>query len=334
LTDWDRIRHLTAVLFLRDGRCALIPAGDRLVLPSGQVLGGEDPLLDTCLRVPLATAGFRRHSVHELEVDGDQLVVWCDGDDGYRGSRPHAEVSLWKGEAAEAARRLRASGDERAAAIVEAADLARRHLDDERFYRDGLRLMERSYLRERTPQGGSGFGGTAEQWRSSRSQICQAIDRDGTFLDAGCANGHLMESVVAWCAERGFHVKPYGFDLSAELVAEARRRLPRWAGGIWVGNALDWVAPGGQRFDFVHTLLDLVPEARVAEMLSHQLDRLVAPGGRLLVSNYVPAEQRARHPAAVLARLGFRVGGVTAPGDSGGRLVPPTAWVVRPADGS
>ncbi|HZD38972.1 MAG TPA: hypothetical protein VE664_10055 [Actinomycetes bacterium] len=117
-------------------------------------------------------------------------------------------------------------------------------------------------------------------------------------------------------------------------MAEARRRLPRWAGGIWVGNALDWVAPGGQRFDFVHTLLDLVPEPRVPEMLSHQLDRLVAPGGRLLVSNYVPAEQAARHPAAALTRLSFRVGGVTAPGNSGGRVVPPTAWVVRPAEGS
>jgi hypothetical protein len=120
---------------------------------------------------------------------------------------------------------------------------------------------------------------------------------------------------------------PYGFDLSAELVAEARRRLPQWAGRIWVGNALDWVAPGGRRFDFVHTLLDLVPQPRVAEMLSHQLERLVAPGGRLLVSNYVPAEQRDQHPAVVLDRLGFRVAGVTAPGDSGGRAVPPTAWV-------
>ena len=64
-------------------------------------------------------------------------------------------------------------------------------------------------------------------------------------------------------------------------------------------------------------------------MLAHQLDRLVAPGGRLLVSNYVPAEQRSRHPAAVLARLGFRVDGMTAPGGDGGRAVPPTAWVQR-----
>jgi hypothetical protein len=300
MTDRDRVSRLTFVPFLHDGRCALIPVGDRLALPSGEVLPGEDPLLDTGLRVPLVTAGFRRQSLHELEAEGDHLYLWCEGDDGYRGSRPHAEVSLWKGEAAEAARRLRAAGDERAAEVVKAADRARRTLDDERWYRDGLRLMEASYLREPTPQGGSGFGGTAAQWRSSRCQICQAIDRDGTFLDAGCANGHLMESIAAWCAERGFHVKPYGFDLSAALVAEARRRLPQWADRIWVGNALDWVAPGG----------------------------------RLLVSNYVPAEQRSRHPAAVLASLGFRVDGVTTPGGRDGRPVPPTAWVLRAAEDS
>jgi 2-polyprenyl-3-methyl-5-hydroxy-6-metoxy-1,4-benzoquinol methylase len=27
---------------------------------------------------------------------------------------------------------------------------------------------------------------------------CQAIDRDGSFLDVGCANGHLLESMAAW----------------------------------------------------------------------------------------------------------------------------------------
>jgi hypothetical protein len=82
MTDWDRVRRLTFVPFVHDGRCALIPVGRCLVLPSGEVLPGEDPLLDTCLRVPLETAGFRRQSLHELEADGDHLSVWCEGDDG------------------------------------------------------------------------------------------------------------------------------------------------------------------------------------------------------------------------------------------------------------
>jgi hypothetical protein len=240
---WERVRRLTFVPFLHDGRCALVPAGDGLVLPSGEVLAGEDPMLDTGLRVPLATAGFRRQGFHPFAVSGDHVVVWCEGDDGYRGARPHAEVELWKGPAADAARRLRAAGDERAAAIVEAADSARRALDEAGWYRDSQRLLETSYLRDGTPRGGSGFGGTADAWRAHRGHLCQAVDRDGSFLDVGCANGHLLESMVAWCSERGVQLEPYGVDLSAGLVAEARRRLPRWADRIWVGNALDWTAP-------------------------------------------------------------------------------------------
>jgi 2-polyprenyl-3-methyl-5-hydroxy-6-metoxy-1,4-benzoquinol methylase len=329
---WRRVRRLTFVPFLHDGRCALVQAGDGLQLPSGEVLAGEDPMLDTGLRVPLVTAGFRRQGFHPFAVEGDHVFVWCEGDDGYRGARPHAEVALWKGTAEEAARRLRAAGDEHAAAMVEAADRARRTLDEEAFYRDRQHLLETSYLGDGTPRGGSGFGGTAADWRAQRSHLCQAIDRDGSFLDVGCANGHLLESMVARCAERGLRLEPFGVDLSAGLVAEARRRLPQWADRIWVGNALDWTAPGGRRFDFVHTLLDLVPAARMGQMVRHQLDHLVAPGGRLLVSSYVPARDRSRHADQVLARLGFRVDGVTHPTQLPGRPHPPSAWIRRDPD--
>lgn len=330
---WERVRRLTFVPFLHDGRCALVPAGGGLRLPSGEVLAGEDPMLDTGLRVPLVTAGFRIQELHPFAVSGDHLFVWCQGDDRYRGARPHAEVELWKGPAAEAARRLRAAGDEGAAATVEAADSARRALDEAGWYRDSQRLLETAYLRNGTPRGGSGFGGTAAAWRAHRGHLSQAVDRDGSFLDVGCANGHLLESMVAWCAERGVRLEPYGVDLSAGLVAEARRRLPRWADRIWVGNALDWTAPGGRRFDFVHTLLDLVPPARLAQMLRHQLDHLVAPGGRLLASSYVPVADRSRHADRMLGRLGFPVHGRTSPAVSDGRAHPPTAWIQLPDQG-
>jgi hypothetical protein len=64
-------------------------------------------------------------------------------------------------------------------------------------------------------------------------------------------------------------------------------------------------------------------------MLAHQLEHVVAPGGRLLVSNYVPWEDRSRHPAELLPRLGFELDGVTGPGGGSGRAVPPTAWIQR-----
>ena len=88
-------------------------------------------------------------------------------------------------------------------------------------------------------------------------------------------------------------------------------------------------APGGRRFDYVHTLLDLVPEARLGQLVRHQLDQLVAPGGRLLVSSYVPVGDRARHADRVLGRLGFAVDGRTDPGKAVGRGHPPSAWIER-----
>jgi hypothetical protein len=73
-----------------------------------------------------------------------------------------------------------------------------------------------------------------------------------------------------------------------------------------------------------------VPPARQAQMVRHQLDHLVAPGGRLLASSYVPVADRSRHADRVLRRLGFPVHGRTAPGVSDGRAHPPTAWVQLP----
>jgi hypothetical protein len=324
--EWDQVRRMTFVLFLADGSCGMIPAGDRLVLPTGDVLAGEDPMIDTGLRVPLMTAGFRRQGFHPFAADGTHVYVWCDGNDNYRGTRAHARIDLWTGPADQAVARMRAAGDDHGAAVVEAADHARRTLSDDQFYRDGQRLLEASYLRASTPRGGSGFGGSAAQWRAKRAQVCDAVDRDGSFLDVGCANGHLMESVVAWSAERGVHVEPYGVDLSAALAAEARRRLPHWADRIWVGNGLNWTAPDGRRFDFVHTLLELVPPAKAAQMVQHQLDLLVAPGGRLLASHYVPADDRSRHADQVLHRLGFAVDGIAG---SPAHEVAPTAWIDR-----
>jgi len=42
----------------------------------------------------------------------------------------------------------------------------------------------------------------ATGWRLQRGHIVRATDREGTFLDVGCANGLLMESVVEWADHR------------------------------------------------------------------------------------------------------------------------------------
>lgn len=123
--------------------------------------------------------------------------------------------------------------------------------DDDGFFRDGLSLHEGKYLAGTNPRQQSGFGRDERDWERFRRPIAAAIDRDGSFLDIGCANGLLMESIVDWAREDGHRLEPYGLDISAKLAELARKRLPRWHDRIFVGNALFW-NPSGP-YDFVIT---------------------------------------------------------------------------------
>jgi SAM-dependent methyltransferase len=140
---------------------------------------------------------------------------------------------------------------------------------------------EEAYLPARSVYGGSGHSGDAASWEAVRRPLVEAIDRDGTVLDVGCANGLLMESVVEWSRWR---VEPYGLDHSEKLAALARDRLPSWRDRIFVGEALTWEPP--HRFDFVRTELVYVAAADRRSLVERFLERVVAPGGRLLVCGY------------------------------------------------
>ncbi|MBO0771762.1 MAG: class I SAM-dependent methyltransferase [Actinobacteria bacterium] len=329
-----QVQRITFVPFLPDGRCVLIEAPECPALPAGEVLAGEDYLIDTVLRVPLQTAGFRYQRFRPFGQDGPRLYAWIEGAP-YRGERPHTRARLTYGTAEQAASRLRDHGQPVAAAAVTAAAASYRAQDEQAYYADSLRTLERSYLRGQTPQSGSGFGGDARAWRQGRHHITEAISASGTFLDTGCANGLLMESVAGWCGERGVAIEPYGIDLAPRLVELARQRLPRWADRIWPGNAIDWRPPGGLRFDYVHLLLDCVPRHRRGDLVRHHLAWTVRPGtGRLLVSHY-GADEAAGEPtaAAVLTSLGFPCAGQTSGAKRPGRPTAPTAWIDAGAAG-
>jgi 2-polyprenyl-3-methyl-5-hydroxy-6-metoxy-1,4-benzoquinol methylase len=290
--DPGDVRRLTYVPFLEDGSCVAIPLPDgMLALPAGEVEPGEHYLHDSTLRIPLMTAGYRYQRVTPFAVvdagdDHLHAYAWLEGNAPYRGLRPHTEVDLVHLSAEELSARFAQAGDKLLAQVVTDAAESYRNEDDATFYARNLRLLEPIYLQGRTPQEGSGLGGNAETWRAHREMIVDGIHRNGTFLDVGCANGLLMESVREWAAERGFTIEPYGVDLGPRLVALARKRLPRWADRIQVGNAIDYVPADGRRFTFVHVLLDCVPDRRRGDLIRHALACLVEPGGRLLVSDY------------------------------------------------
>lgn len=156
--------------------------------------------------------------------------------------------------------------------------------EDIRFFEEERAVHEAKYLAGTNPRQQSGFGRDERDWERYRRGVAAVIDRDGTFLDVGCANGLLMESVVTWAAEDGHVIEPFGLDISAKLAELARTRLPQWKDRIFTGNALVWIPPF--KFDFVRTEMVYVPEHLRHSYAERLLEDVVAPGGRLIVCSY------------------------------------------------
>lgn len=183
-------------------------------------------------------------------------------------------------------------------------------IDEAGWHQRGMAVITRAYLAGDNPRSQSGHSGDEAYWRQARSLVAEAMDRDGAFLDVGCASGHLMECVQQWAGEQGRRVEPYGLDIAPELAALARSRLPQWAERIWVGNAIDWVPP--QRFDFVRTGLEYVPRRRQPDLVRRLLQEVVAPGGRLIIGSGSEEKDQTRIGPSLeeeVVSWGFGIGG-------------------------
>jgi SAM-dependent methyltransferase len=130
--------------------------------------------------------------------------------------------------------------------------------------------------------GGSGSTGDMTSWEGKRRVIARAFDRPGNWLDVGCANGLLMETLAAWVAESGHRIEPYGLELSNRIAERARKRLPHWATRIWTGNVMKFEPP--IRFDYVTALADAVPIQSRGALVMRLARLYLKPGGRLILS--------------------------------------------------
>jgi SAM-dependent methyltransferase len=184
--------------------------------------------------------------------------------------------------------------------------------------------LEGYYLKQTDPILQSGFHGGPVRWRAERGPILEAIESDGDLLDIGCANGHLLECLVAWGREKGLELTPFGLDIGPQLIQLAKGRLPRFADNLQVGNAWDWQP--ARRFQYVYGLYDCVPVDYLAEYTERLLQRVVARGGRLTLGAYGSRSRNlpAFDIAGFLRSAGFIVAGTAAGGE------PPVtafAWV-------
>ena len=181
-------------------------------------------------------------------------------------------------------------------------------------FRESARDLESAYLESDDPERQSGFSSGRTRWVVERSPLVEVLDRDGDFLDVGCANGLLVADVINWAGDRGVKIVPNCVDLGPRLIELARRRLPQFASNFHVADA--WAWEPDRQWTYVYSLLDLSPR----DLWCHWLRRLhnwVEPGGRLIIGSYGGRTPR-RHPADVVAVMegcGFSVAGSTEGGD-------------------
>jgi SAM-dependent methyltransferase len=199
-------------------------------------------------------------------------------------------------------------------AAVNAA-YAEGELDAAGWYAAMADLVAPAYLAATTPEGGSGSSRDPAGWRRARSLLADAVRPGQTFLDVGCANGHLMASMAAWAG-----VEPYGLEIAPQLAALARERLPEWADRIWVGNAAEWVPP--RRFDAIRTALDYVPPGDGR----HLVERLLRYCSRLVVGVY--NEERDERPVEdQLVEWGYVIAGRSERDHPDPRLAYRAIWI-------
>jgi hypothetical protein len=184
--------------------------------------------------------------------------------------------------------------------------------------------LEATYLAAGAGPGGSGSSDTSEgAWRAKRQHLAVPMDSDGTWLDVGCANGHLLATLPGWVAERGVTVEPHGLELSPRLADLARVLHPGLAGSIWTGSVMSWRPP--IRFRYVTATDDCVPSQHLGALVGRLRHEFIAPDGRLILSSYTSTGCPPRPLFEDLDRLGDPADGIIHI-DRPGRHPLLTAW--------
>jgi len=140
---------------------------------------------------------------------------------------------------------------------------------------------------------GSGFrvgkvGEKFREWKERREFIVQAINKNGSILDVGCANGFLLKCLQEWSNHK---LIPYGIDWNLKLIEQAKNLFPLKANNFIVKDARDlsdlfeYGFPA--KFDFIYWSVwdqdSSIDQGRL-KILKTLLK--AACGGRLIMGSY------------------------------------------------
>jgi hypothetical protein len=154
-------------------------------------------------------------------------------------------------------------------------------------------LLEPAYLAAGRGPRGSGSGDESEGgWRAKRQHLVVPMDTSGSWLDVGCANGHLLVTLPVWAAERGVVIEANGLELIPRIADLARSLHPELADRIWTGSVMTWAPP--KKFRYVTTSDDVVPPHRLGDLIERMRTEFVETGGRIIVSSYTNRGERPR----------------------------------------
>ncbi|MCL2775205.1 MAG: class I SAM-dependent methyltransferase [Oscillospiraceae bacterium] len=141
------------------------------------------------------------------------------------------------------------------------------------------------YLSYDNPRAQSGHGGDEYHYRFSHLPIIECLYKDGTFLDVGCANGHLMEMVHKWANAIGFDLQVFGVDISEGLIELAKKRLPQWYDNFYIANRYFWKSE--IKFDYIHLMgIGGYPEYDERICFEYYMENYLADGGRMIIGPY------------------------------------------------
>jgi len=167
-------------------------------------------------------------------------------------------------------------------------------------------------------------------WEARRKFISQAINKSGTILDIGCANGFLLKCLQKWSV---YKLIPYGIDYNKKCIEQAKDLFPLYSDNFMfarIPNLKEFFKQGFPiKFDFIYwNIWDPWNFEDQKEIESLNLSfKMVSDGGRLILGFY-QSEKNKEKKIERIKELGFKFSGMIK-NYSGDEVI---IWVDKPVN--